>query len=432
MNRSTLSIQSRFESIWLDAEFVSKCGKKLDLPIIANERCGSWYVSPENLADSCYFKSTDGHNENLLYGDTLDVKDFLPPDDILSAEEAEAIKSAIPAIIDDAKQLHLDIPKLRTLLTRPIRPIFIDPSTALPTTNALSRQSHHTIACLMASNAHSAPLTAPSSSYLPGAGDDEDNWSLSLTPAQFWTHQPSLRSAASTSPAAVTETITTIIKTPETSPRSLKPATIDHTHLTIGTTALHAAPKVLQLLDPFDVIIVCNDDPGLSASQHRLVARGVEPNLIEMGLKDGKLGARVLRKRLHLVEKALMKVEARMPRILVTCSTGRDLSVGVALAIWCLFYDRGDAFIRGGTVPKAEITKVYIRERLASLTMSKPDASPSRATLQSVHAYLMPKEDGKKEERVEEWLGGVEEAKEKAKKQGETLGRFLIGSGASV
>ena len=32
-----------------------------DLPLVANERCGSWYIPPEKKAEGVYFKSTDGH-----------------------------------------------------------------------------------------------------------------------------------------------------------------------------------------------------------------------------------------------------------------------------------------------------------------------------------------------------------------------------------
>jgi tRNA A64-2'-O-ribosylphosphate transferase len=28
---------------------------------VANERCGRWYIPPERIAESVYFKSTDGH-----------------------------------------------------------------------------------------------------------------------------------------------------------------------------------------------------------------------------------------------------------------------------------------------------------------------------------------------------------------------------------
>jgi tRNA A64-2'-O-ribosylphosphate transferase len=30
-------------------------------PLVANERCGSWYIRPCDKAASAYFKSTDGH-----------------------------------------------------------------------------------------------------------------------------------------------------------------------------------------------------------------------------------------------------------------------------------------------------------------------------------------------------------------------------------
>lgn len=38
-----------------------------------------------------------------------------------------------------------------------------------------------------------------------------------------------------------------------------------------------------------------------------------------------------------------------------------------------------------------EIDKGFIRRRLAWLTMAKPDVNPSRATLQAVNGFLMPR-----------------------------------------
>lgn len=37
------------------------------LPLFANLRCGLWYVAPP-VPDTCYFKSTDGHNNNVGAG----------------------------------------------------------------------------------------------------------------------------------------------------------------------------------------------------------------------------------------------------------------------------------------------------------------------------------------------------------------------------
>lgn len=63
LKRSTLSITNRLKSIQQDADFVDEVaasfgGKR---PLVANERCGSWYIRPECKGGSAYFKSTDGH-----------------------------------------------------------------------------------------------------------------------------------------------------------------------------------------------------------------------------------------------------------------------------------------------------------------------------------------------------------------------------------
>lgn len=61
LKRSNLSITNRLRSIKNDANFVLQVANAHQLPLIANERCGSWYIPPDHKAGSAYFKSTDGH-----------------------------------------------------------------------------------------------------------------------------------------------------------------------------------------------------------------------------------------------------------------------------------------------------------------------------------------------------------------------------------
>ena len=61
LKRSNLSIHNRLTSIATDGTFVAKVAQAFQLPLIANERCGSWYIDPALKAGSAYFKSTDGH-----------------------------------------------------------------------------------------------------------------------------------------------------------------------------------------------------------------------------------------------------------------------------------------------------------------------------------------------------------------------------------
>jgi tRNA A64-2'-O-ribosylphosphate transferase len=62
LKKSNLSITNRLQSISEDAEFVCEVADSYKLPLIANERCGSWYIPLERKTESAYFKSTDGHN----------------------------------------------------------------------------------------------------------------------------------------------------------------------------------------------------------------------------------------------------------------------------------------------------------------------------------------------------------------------------------
>ena len=64
IKRSRASITNRLSSITQDARFVCTVADTLDLPLVANERCGSWYVPTKRKAGSVYFKSTDGHFGN--------------------------------------------------------------------------------------------------------------------------------------------------------------------------------------------------------------------------------------------------------------------------------------------------------------------------------------------------------------------------------
>jgi tRNA A64-2'-O-ribosylphosphate transferase len=44
-----------------DSQFVASVSEAYGLPLVANERCGSWYIPLEKKTEGVYFKSTDGH-----------------------------------------------------------------------------------------------------------------------------------------------------------------------------------------------------------------------------------------------------------------------------------------------------------------------------------------------------------------------------------
>lgn len=64
LRRAHLSVANRLRSIRHDAAFVDEVAASSSgrpRPLVANERCGSWYIRPAAKGGSAYFKSTDGH-----------------------------------------------------------------------------------------------------------------------------------------------------------------------------------------------------------------------------------------------------------------------------------------------------------------------------------------------------------------------------------
>lgn len=61
IKRSALSINNRLNSIISDSRFVASVAEAYGLPLVANERCGSWYIPLDKKTEGVYFKSTDGH-----------------------------------------------------------------------------------------------------------------------------------------------------------------------------------------------------------------------------------------------------------------------------------------------------------------------------------------------------------------------------------
>ncbi|KAJ2391020.1 tRNA A64-2'-O-ribosylphosphate transferase, partial [Coemansia sp. RSA 2559] len=65
LRNESRNVYNRLKSIEDDAEFVRHVTEQLlpQYPVLANERCGTWYVDATNphAQQTVYFKSTDGH-----------------------------------------------------------------------------------------------------------------------------------------------------------------------------------------------------------------------------------------------------------------------------------------------------------------------------------------------------------------------------------
>lgn len=167
--------------------------------------------------------------------------------------------------------------------------------------------------------------------YIQGAGDDSESWSHGLTAAEFWDNKRQLL-------AARDENIPDLIEQFKAAGKEFNlPHTIAvrvaSTNICIGT--LSAASQT----ESYDGVIICSDTPPAETKTGRDNFK--RTNTLHFCCSDGKLGSRALRRHLPrlvpFINSLVMRDES--PRLLVACSTGKDFSVGIALAVLCIFFD---------------------------------------------------------------------------------------------
>ncbi|KAJ5966398.1 hypothetical protein N7481_013112 [Penicillium waksmanii] len=429
LRRSALSVSNRLKSIETDAEFVREVAEHYGLPLVANERCGSWYIDPETKSGSAYFKSTDGHsgqwdfsfrrlnlqllplarenggcvivdstrrgklmpdalsktipiwaavvNRTLFPTETAYHPVHLPPNYLGASEEAQ-IKSRIDSFV---ASLKLDLNHLREQLGKPIRIAWANRSYFHPTD--LHKGDGYNLLVLCSASRRVQGAEMSEGGYIQGAGDDAEGWAHGLTPPVFWEHRARLKGTSEEElPALIGELIASSGPGQGEGQGQGNVARIAPTrNLFIGVSS-----GGMGEAGSYDLVIDCNDN-GTGEGEEG----GSKPSCkkLNLGCASGKLGSRDLRKSLDRVREFVARefAEDSSRSLLVTCENGKDLSAGTLLAIICLFYnDQGEFDISQG---ERSVGKQYIRQRLAWIVSSKHDVNPSRSTLQSVNAFLM-------------------------------------------
>jgi len=246
--------------------------------------------------------------------------------------------------------------------------------------------------------------------YIQGAADDSESWSCGLTPALFWEYKEQLLGA----PEEQMENLILHMIHEDQKPKAdcLNALKIGSTNLYIGT--LSESTQV----ESYDAIISCS----IACSQipNSKVERETSTKYLHLPCRDGKLGSRALRSQLPRIPMFIDSLVncGQSPKILFASSRGKDVSAGTALVVLCLYFDeectpKAEALQSAlpipsftaskltyvmiddysTTPPSKPIDKALIRRRLAYITITDPDANPSRSTLQSVHSFLMPRNE---------------------------------------
>ena len=460
ISRSQATLHNRLCSILLDSHFVrSVCCKYPDLPLVPNARSGNWYVPPRTLDDgdvspSVYFKSTDGHydqwafslrrlNLHLLstlgdYGgavlvdatasggkDMPDAMRWTVPiwvavinevlfgkmgkvsawygDANVESEEsvrraAERIEERMEGFRRGFRELGLDLDLLRKRVKRPMRIVWEvnglgewvgvemaeENRTEHPSPAETNRDSKTNL-LILCSASRSVRRGQTESGYIQGAADDSESWAHGLTPESFWKEHAILLSRSGEELLDTIEALSSDAENEKWKGNAVV--------LIAPTKMIYIGKQGSSYLNSeyghdVNLVIQCNKSESCEA-----------PHVLNFACRTGKLGSRDLRHKLPVLRDVVRARLKRNPhtRILITCATGKDLCVGVALTLLCsLFEDNGKLIpsLDGNSKPGHEhnvptVDKTLVRRRLAWISSAKPDVNPSRSTLQSVNAVLM-------------------------------------------
>ncbi|KAH7378376.1 initiator tRNA phosphoribosyl transferase-domain-containing protein [Phaeosphaeria sp. MPI-PUGE-AT-0046c] len=436
LRRSTLSLHNRLASITSDSAFVASVASAYGLALVANERCGSWYIPPNQKAGSVYFKSTDGHmgewgfslrrlNLQLLdvvraYGGAVVVDStrrgksmpdalsktvpiwccvmnrvvfrsageeglgmFTPPQAVSESE-----RSQIEARIGGFVAQFLDICKphieeMREKMKKPLRPIWVTQQSSLPESPPEFADFHPIVLCTASRRVHGAEVSE--GGYIQGAADDHEAWSHGLTPPVFWKNKDVLlRTSEEDAPGLIAK---------------LLAAEEGISSLSCGATLIKPTSTVYisptnDNMDPkgYDVVISCTPNP---IPTDMLKSARVK-HYLHLKCQTGKLGSRDLRNALSQLPSFVSCLPSPTPgKILICCPTGKDLSVGAALAVLCLYATDDGAINLAAARKSGQMDKTLIKRRLSWITTSNPALNPSRSTLQSVNAALLTTWDPK-------------------------------------
>ena len=312
----------------------------------------------------------------LLFPDRTDSHELMTPNEVVSDSEHAQMEERIDRFVSEARGLELNLDELREKVKRPMRPYWVTPATSL---GSLAKpEDDHSFATVVLCIASSRPSVGvrDNPDYVQGAADDHEAWSCGLTAPVFWKNREVLLATAEDDLLAkIAELLDTSTGKKDASlPVLIKPT---------AAVFIGDETTVEEAIATIDVFVYCGQDVDHD-HRKRIEKRG--GTVIHLPCTSGKNGSRQLRASLQNLE-GLAKINKRDPVILIAGPDSEDMAVVAALAIVCSVVDENGKLDCVNRQPTAN--KVEIKKRLSWIIVSKPDAAPSRATLQSVNSYLM-------------------------------------------
>jgi tRNA A64-2'-O-ribosylphosphate transferase len=432
--KDDLNLKNRILSILNDSHFIDYLHKIFPFPILANERSGSWYVRPELQSGSVYFKSTDGHfgqwnlslkRLNLFSLEVIHMgrgamivdvtrrgKRF--PDSLsktipiwcfvlnqvvfstsqlfvaptaVSPQEKLQIERKLGSLVEKFKASNPDIAYLKKHIKKPLRPIFLHPSSKMFahhqsstwwTEEELQNLDFTPLILVSASISNSQdemdwsepiiPLPA-TLSYVQGASDDCECWfGAGFNSSIFW------KVANKLTPDLSIIDMRILIQNEISSsgPAKMHGDSFNwmwNSNIAIGN---RSAADPTTCWAHFDYIANCG------APQYQYAEDKLDRYLY-LDIPEGKKGQKAFSEH---IEKFLLFIKNQYEskkRILIHCMQGKDHSVGMAMCF----------FIISAEVKIPIITKQMVTNLLIKIQAHRHQAAPSRATLKKLNLYFI-------------------------------------------
>lgn len=411
LRKESRSIKNRVQSIFHDSKYVLKVAESFNLPLVANERCGRWYIPPELIKESVYFKSTDGHTNVHSFSTrrlNLHLLDFVsqnggcvivdstrrgkPIPDALSKtipQWCRVINLAVfgdsapplttsPIIVGKSEQFEIekkvdgwlesflntgvDVAKLKQTLQRPLKPIWITPKDTLHETPPQFSDFYPLVLCTASEMVQDGTDRRQGYTYVQGAADDHEEWAAALTADLLWGNRDVFGDLGKSD-----SELQEFLKTAETAEQQ-------------NTTSSASEIK------PTGLYFGCPDNDNDYDAVISVAAQAPTTKLhLHKPLMANKKGSKDLRAFLPIAAAFYKDNTLQGKRVLVSCDSGDDLSVGLALSLFCQFFNE-DGSVSSG---RQNMSKDVIRRRLVYIIQQHPKTNPSRATLNSVNSHLM-------------------------------------------
>jgi tRNA A64-2'-O-ribosylphosphate transferase len=324
-------------------------------------------------------------NRLLFPKESLSHELHTPPQVVSQSEDAQ-ISALLPSFLDSFRDLDLPIDHLRSQISKPLRPIWITPDSNLIPSKQVFDDFHPIICCTVSRMVAGGEVSE--GGYIQGAGDDTENWAHGLTPSVFWANREALLAISEIYLPGLIEMLVSQAATSAQATRGemmcLKPTSCLY---------ISSIPSMTpQVGMPYTCTVVLLPKVTEESTWR------TNPTRVDIGLGPHKLGSRNLRIALPFITDFVRNTLSRASsepetekakHIIVACETGKDLSIGAALALLCLLFGENGDLIGSQDKPTLKIDKTFIRRRLGWISTSMPDANPSRATLQSVNSFLM-------------------------------------------